>query len=47
MWLTTPFPLSYDVTMHTEPRKKATKNQKKHPPITTNQHRKLQVPNYN
>jgi hypothetical protein len=46
MWLTTPFSLSYDVTMHTQPKKKATKNQKQ-PPIITNQLRKLQVPNYN
>jgi hypothetical protein len=33
--------------MHIQPRKKATKNQKNQPPITTNQPRKLQVPNYN
>jgi hypothetical protein len=45
MWLTTPFSLSYDVTMHSQPRKNATKIQKKQPPITTNQCRKL--PNYN
>ncbi len=45
MWLTTSFSLSYDVTMHTQPRKKATKNHKKQPPIITNQCRKL--PNCN
>jgi hypothetical protein len=41
-----PFSLSYDVTIHTQPIKKATKNQKK-TPIITNQPRKLQVPNCN
>jgi hypothetical protein len=41
MWLTTPFSLSYDATMHTQPRKKATENQKKQPPIIINQPKKL------
>jgi hypothetical protein len=41
MWLTMPFSLSYDVTMHTQPRKKATKKPKKQPPIITNQCKKL------
>jgi Cu/Ag efflux protein CusF len=33
MWLTTPFSLSCDTTMHTQPRKKATKNQKNNNPL--------------
>jgi hypothetical protein len=47
MWLIKPFSLNYDVTMHIQPRKQATKNQKKQPPIITNQPKKLQVPNCN
>ncbi len=33
MWLTTPFSLSYDVIIHLQPKKKATKNQKKNHPL--------------
>jgi len=33
MWLTTPCSLSYDVTMHTQPRKKAKKTKKNNHPL--------------